>query len=192
MEIHIKIAGSLLIAMSMVQLVMPNYLKSQQEAVSLPRMTNWILYGHTFLIAVLELLMGLLCVYFSHELLHDSFGRVISLGLLVFSCMRLIFQLFVYRSGMWRTKKVGALLHVVFCVLSLYFSGVFLLCYLGTEARSLEGAARFNHGRGYYSTPYDSTQGIPNSVGVIVWIFIFLFLMRLAWEFRDEIFKKRE
>lgn len=41
-----------------------------------------------------------------------------------------------------------------------------------------------------YSTPYDSTQGVPGFVFVGFWIIILLFGIRLAWEYRDKIFPK--
>ncbi|MBT1695998.1 hypothetical protein KK083_03860 [Fulvivirgaceae bacterium PWU4] len=42
-----------------------------------------------------------------------------------------------------------------------------------------------------YSTPYDSTQGLPDWLFIGVWIVILLFGLRLAWEYRDKIFKKK-
>lgn len=47
-------------------------------------------------------------------------------------------------------------------------------------------------GSSKYSTPYDSTQGVPNYVFMIFWLIIILFALRLAWEFRDKIFKPKE
>jgi hypothetical protein len=40
--------------------------------------------------------------------------------------------------------------------------------------------------------PYDSTQGIPDMVFIVIWILIIIFVLRIAWEFRDKIFKKKE
>lgn len=45
-------------------------------------------------------------------------------------------------------------------------------------------------GRGKYTVPYDSTQGVPGIVFLIFWIIILLFGIRLAWEYRDKIFPK--
>ena len=45
--------------------------------------------------------------------------------------------------------------------------------------------------KGSYTTPYDSTQGIPDGVFIGVWIVILIFGLRLGWEFRDKIFKKK-
>jgi hypothetical protein len=46
-------------------------------------------------------------------------------------------------------------------------------------------------GSGRYSMPYDSTQGVPDGAFIGIWIIILLFCLRLAWEFRDKIFKKK-
>lgn len=192
MEIHVKIVGSLLIALSLMHIIIPKYFKWEQELTSLSLITKQILYVHTFFIAFIVLLMGLMCVSYSHELLHDPFGRVISLGLFGFWLTRLIFQFFVYSPKVWRGKKFETVMHVLFSVLWLYFSGVFLLGYLGSEPISIHGEAQFNHSRGYYGTPYDSTQGVPSYFFIGFWIIIILFFIRLGWEYRDKIFKKKE
>jgi hypothetical protein len=80
----------------------------------------------------------------------------------------------------------------VFSVLWLYFSGVFLLRYLGLGKISLHAGSQPNHSRGYYTAPYDSTQGVPSYVFIGFWIIIILFFTRLGWEYRDKIFKKKD
>ena len=45
--------------------------------------------------------------------------------------------------------------------------------------------------RGVETMPYDSTQGIPDAVFIGVLIVILIFVLRLGWEFRDKIFKKK-
>lgn len=83
-------------------------------------------------------------------------------------------------------------MHVVFSILWLYVSGVFLIASLGSQSISIHGETQFNHGRGHYGMSYDSTQGVPNYVFVGFWIIIILFFIRLGWEYRDELFKKKE
>jgi len=190
MEIHIKIVGSLLIALSLMHIIIPKYFKWEQELTSLSLITKQILYVHTFFIAFIVLLMGLLCLSYTHELVHDSFGKIISLGLFGFWLTRLIFQFFVYSPKVWRGKRFETVMHVVFSVLWLYFSGVFLLAYLASKQISLHGEARYRGG-GHYGAPYDSTQGVPNYVFIGFWIIIILFFIRLAWEYRDEIFRRK-
>jgi len=130
MEIHIKIVGSLLIALSLTHIIIPKYFKWEQELTSLSLITKQILYVHTFFIAFIVLLMGMLCLCYAHEILYDPFGRAISFGLFVFWLTRLIFQFFVYSPRVWRGKRFETIIHVVFSVLWFYFTGVFLLSYL--------------------------------------------------------------
>jgi hypothetical protein len=191
-EIHIKIVGSLLIALALMHIIIPKYFKWEQELTSLSLITKQILYVHTFFIGFIVMLMGLLCLGYSRELVHDSFGSMICLGLFGFWLTRLMFQFFVYSPKVWRGKRFETVMHVMFSLLWLYFSGVFLLGYLASRSLTIHGEAEFNHSRGYYGTPYDSTQGVPAYVFVGFWIIIILFFIRLGWEYRDELFKKKE
>jgi hypothetical protein len=192
MEIHLKIVGSLLIGLSLMHIFVPKYFQWEKELVSVSLITKQILYVHTFFIALIVLLIGLLCLNYSHELVYSAFGRVISLGLFGFWLTRLIFQFLVYSPKVWKGKKFETVMHFVFSLLWLYFTGVFLFGYLESGTISIYGEAQFNHSRSYYGKSYDSTQGVPSYVFIGFWIIIILFLLRLGWEFRDEIFKKKE
>ena len=130
MEIHLKIVGSLLIALSLMHIIIPKYFKWEQELTSVSLITKQILYVHTFFIAFIVLLMGLLCLSYSHKLLYDPFGKVISLGLFGFWLTRLIFQFLVYSPKVWRGKRFETVMHAVFAVTWFYFSVVFLFSYL--------------------------------------------------------------
>jgi hypothetical protein len=130
MEIHIKIVGCLLIALSLMHIIVPKYFKWENELASLSLITKQIVYVHTFFIAFMVLLMGLLCLSYSHELTHDAFGRVISLGLFGFWLTRLIFQFLVYSPKVWRGKRFETIAHIMFSLTWMYFTLVFLLSYL--------------------------------------------------------------
>jgi len=130
MEIHLKIVGTLLIALSLMHIIIPKYFKWAQELTSLSLITKQILYVHTFFIAFVVLLMGLLCLSYSFELVYDPFGRIISLGLFGFWLTRLIFQFLVYSPKVWRGKRFETVMHVMFSITWLYFTIVFFFCYL--------------------------------------------------------------
>ncbi|MCD9017170.1 hypothetical protein [Parachryseolinea silvisoli] len=130
MEIHLKIVGSFLIALSLMHIIIPRYFKWEQELASLSLITKQILYVHTFFIAFIVILMGLLCLCYSHELVYNPFGRIISLGLFGFWLTRLTFQFFVYSPALWRGKRFETAMHVVFSLIWTYFTGVFLFSYL--------------------------------------------------------------
>lgn len=129
METHIKIVGVLLVALSLMHIIIPRFLKWKQELSSLSLITKQILYVHTFFIAFVVLLMAVLCLNYTHELVYDPFGRVISLGFFGFWLTRLIFQFFVYSPKVWRGKRFETVMHVVFATIWLYFTCVFLFAY---------------------------------------------------------------
>ena len=130
MEINIKIVGSMLIALSLLHIVLPRYFKWEREMVSVSLITRQILYVHTFFIAFVVLLMGLLCLAYSRELVYDPFGKIISAGLCGFWLTRLIFQFLVYSPKVWRGKKFETAVHVLFSFTWTYFTAVFLFAYL--------------------------------------------------------------
>lgn len=130
MNIHLKIVGVLLITLSLLHIVIPKYFKWQQETASLSLITKQILYVHTFFIALVVLLMGLLCLLYPDELLHNPLGKVVSLGLFGFWLTRLIFQFFVYSPMVWRGKKFETTIHIVFAITWTYISGVFFFSYI--------------------------------------------------------------
>jgi hypothetical protein len=130
MAIHLKVVGSLLIILSLMHIIIPKFLKWEQEVSRLSLITRQILYVHTFFIAFILLLMGLLCIYYSNDLLGNPLGKIISLGFSCFWITRLMFQFFVYSPKLWKGKRFETTVHVAFSLAWVYFSGVFLVSYL--------------------------------------------------------------
>jgi hypothetical protein len=126
MEVHIKITGSLLIVLSLMHIFIPKFFKWEQELSSLSLITRQILYVHTFFIAFMVLLMGLLCVGYSHELIYTPLGKIICIGLFGFWFMRLSFQFFVYSAAVWKGKRFETIMHILFSILWTYITAVFL------------------------------------------------------------------
>lgn len=129
MTLHIKIVGSLLLLLSLMHIVLPRYFNWTQELSGLSLINKQIMYVHTFFIAFIVLLMGLLCVYSSTELTSSTLGQHLSLGLFIFWFTRLLFQFFVYSPKVWRGKKFETFVHIVFALLWSYFSSVFFIVY---------------------------------------------------------------
>jgi hypothetical protein len=136
MEIHIKIVGSLLIVLSLMHIFIPKYFKWQNELTSLSLITRQILYVHTFFIAFMVLLMGLLCIGYSDELIYTRLGRVVCIGLFGFWLLRLIFQFFVYSAAVWKGKRFETIMHVLFSILWTYITAVFLLASISNASPS--------------------------------------------------------
>ncbi len=129
MELHLKIIGILLILLSSIHICFPQYFKWKQELEPLSILNRQMMYVHTFFIALVVLLMGLLCLTSSKELVETTLGKRISLGLGVFWLARLFIQFFGYSANIWRGKKFETTIHILFSLLWVYLTIVFLLIY---------------------------------------------------------------
>lgn len=126
MEIHVKIAGSLLLTLSFMHLFFPAYFNWKEELKPLRLINRQMMTVHTFFIAFIVFLIGILCLTSAAELTQTKLGKTLSLGLGIFWATRLFFQLFVYSSKLWKGKTFETTIHVLFSLLWTYVSGVFL------------------------------------------------------------------
>ena len=127
MELHLKAIGFILIILAIVHGVFPRHFNWQRELVSLSLVNRQMMYVHTFFIALVVLLMGILCLSSSTELIDTNLGKRICFGLGLFWTIRLIIQFFGYSSELWKGKNFETLVHVVFIFLWTYLSLIFLL-----------------------------------------------------------------
>ena len=129
MEIHLKIIGCLLICLAFIHIVFPKYFNWGEELKSLSLVNRQMMTVHTFFIALTVFLMGLLCVTSSSELIETNLGKKIALGLGIFWTIRLFIQFFGYSADLWKGKKFETLIHIIFSLLWIYISIVFLTIY---------------------------------------------------------------
>lgn len=127
MELHLKIIGILFILLALIHIIFPKYFNWKEELAPLSLINRQMMMTHTFFIALTVLLMGLLCVTSYVDLIHTNLGKKISLGLGVFWCFRLVFQFFGYSSKLWKGKRFETIVHILFSVLWIYTSVVFLI-----------------------------------------------------------------
>jgi len=92
------------------------------------------MYVHTFFIALVLLLMGLLCVTSATEIVTTNLGHRLLLGLGMFWTIRLIIQFFGYSPQIWKGKRLETSIHIIFVVLWCYFSVSFFYLYFSTQA----------------------------------------------------------
>ncbi|MES2412057.1 MAG: hypothetical protein V4535_11500 [Bacteroidota bacterium] len=130
MEIHLKIIGCLLVGLALIHIVFPRYFNWGIELKSLSLINRQMMTVHTFFIALTVFLMGLLCLTSSSELIQTNFGKRISFGLGIFWTIRLLIQFFGYSPELWKGKKFETLMHLMFSLLWLYLSTIFLTIYL--------------------------------------------------------------
>jgi hypothetical protein len=129
MILQVKIIGVLLILLAIVHGIFPKYFNWKKELATLSLINKELMQVHTFFIALVVIMMGVLCLCYAVELCTTSFGKVISLGLGIFWGVRLFVQFFVYSSSLWRGKRFETLVHILFSLLWLYLTLVFSLIY---------------------------------------------------------------
>jgi hypothetical protein len=126
MEIHFTIIGILLIGLSLVHLIFPKYFNWKIELGSLSLINREMMYVHTFFIAIVVFLIGLLCITSSAELISTDLGKKVTLGFGIFWMVRLFIQFFGYSSILWRGKRLETSIHILFSLLWAYLSMIFL------------------------------------------------------------------
>lgn len=126
MEVHLKIIGVLLIALASIHIFFPKYFNWKEELKPLTLINRQMMTVHTFFIAFVVFLIGLLCLTSATDLTQTKLGKTISLGLGVFWVTRLIFQLFVYSTKLWKGKTFETIIHIAFTILWIYLTSVFL------------------------------------------------------------------
>ena len=125
MEVHYKITGNLLILLALLHLAFPKYFNWSKELAPLSLINRQMMYVHTLFIALILLLMGLLCLTSVSELISTSLGKKVTFGLGFFWLIRLLVQLFIYSTKLWRGKTLETFIHVVFLFLWSYLCLVF-------------------------------------------------------------------
>lgn len=131
MELHLKIAGSLLIILALCHIGFPNYFKWKTVLEPLDLFHRQMLKTHTFFIALVVLLMGGLCIGYHQELIHTQLGKIVCVGLAIFWSLRLFFQFFVYSPKLWKGKTFETSMHFLFSAFWIYLSTIFWMIYWG-------------------------------------------------------------
>jgi len=126
MEIHLKIIGILLMTLALIHIFFPNYFNWKEELKSLSLINRQMMSVHTFFIALVVFLIGILCLTSATDLIQTRLGKAISFGFGVFWTARLFFQLFIYSPKLWKGKKFETTIHIIFILFWTYLSGVFL------------------------------------------------------------------
>ena len=75
MELQLKIIGFLLVLLALVHIIFPKYFDWKNECRSLSLVNRQIMYVHTFFIALMILLMGILCFTSSGSLYKPHWAK---------------------------------------------------------------------------------------------------------------------
>lgn len=126
MQIHLQVIGVLLISLAIIHIFFPKYFNWDKELKSLSLINRQMMTVHTFFVAFTVFLMGLLCLTSSNELIETNLGKKISLGFGIFWTVRLFIQFFGYSTDLWKGKAFETAMHIIFSLLWIYLSAVFL------------------------------------------------------------------
>jgi len=130
MQLHFHIIGISLMILALIHIIFPKYFNWKEELKSLSLMNKQMMTIHTFFIALIVFLMGLLCLTSADELIGTKLGKTVSLGLGIFWAIRLFVQFFGYSSKLWKGKLFETLIHVLFSGFWVYLNGVFWTNYI--------------------------------------------------------------
>lgn len=125
MELHLKVTGLLLMVLGIIHIIFPKYFHWAKELSALSLINRQMMYVHTFFIALVVFLMGLLCLSSSTEIIETPLGKKLAVGLGIFWAIRLLFQFFGYSSKLWKGKRFETMVHISFSLLWAYLSFVF-------------------------------------------------------------------
>ena len=126
MEIHLKLVGIILIGIALIHVGFPKKFKWKEELSSLSLINQQMMVVHTFFVALTVVMIGFLCLYSTDDLINTDLGRQICFGLFIFWFIRFIFQFFVYSTKLWMGKLFETTMHIIFSLIWLYVSLVFL------------------------------------------------------------------
>ena len=126
MTIHLQIVGALFMLLALIHVGFPRYFDWKQQLASLSLINRQMMQVHTFFIAFVVFLIGLLCFSSAEELTATPLGRRICLGLGVFWSVRALVQWFFYSRELWRGKRFETGIHLLFSGLWIYCMVVFL------------------------------------------------------------------
>ncbi len=132
LSVHFIIIGVLLIALATMHVIFPSYFNWKEDLKKLSLINRQMMKTHTFFIALVVLLIGILCIYSRDNLINTELGKTISLGLGIFWIIRLYFQIFVYSSKLWRGKTFETFVHMIFSIFWIYLATIFLINYFET------------------------------------------------------------
>ena len=131
MLLQLRIIGFALVVLALLHAAFARYFNWRTEFAPVSLINRQMMYVHTFFVAFMVLLMGVLCLTSASDLVSTPLGRRVALGCGVFWLARLLIQFFGYSPELWRGKRFETGVHVVFIGFWSYLSAVFLLVGLG-------------------------------------------------------------
>jgi hypothetical protein len=122
LEIHLRIAGALQIAIAALHLAFPKRFQWKDELAKLSLLNRQIFVVHAIFVCLVLVLMGALSLFAPEELLRATrLARLVLAGFTAFWAIRLAFQWFVYDRRLWRGSRPNTAIHFGATAVWLYF-----------------------------------------------------------------------
>jgi hypothetical protein len=126
LELHLRIAGALLLFLAALHPLMPKELGWKEDLLKLTPVNRQVFLVHTGFIVLTLVLMGTLMILYAEDLAAPSrLARAVLGGLAIFWAARLFTQQFIYDRSLWRGNPRYTAVHVVFTLLWTYLTAVF-------------------------------------------------------------------
>ena len=125
MDIHLSIIGISLVILGLLHIIFPWYFNWETELSRLSLVNRQVMQVHTFFIALIVLLMGILCLLAPRQILETELGHLISFGLAIFWTTRLVIQFFGFSPDLWKGKAFETTVHILFSGFWTYLSWAF-------------------------------------------------------------------
>lgn len=129
MKLQLEIIGVWLMLLAIFHSGFYKYFNWKNELAKLSLLTRQVFLSHTFFIALLVFLMGLLCWLRPNLLMDTDLGRILALGFSIFWGFRFLFQHFFYSPQLWKGKRFETSVHVFFSIIWFYQMLLFFLIY---------------------------------------------------------------
>jgi len=135
-DLHLKLAGVLLIVLGLAHSLFGRYFKWKNELERLSLLTRQIFEVHCFFISLGVTLVGACTLFYSSALVGSgTLSRIVLAGFVLFWLARLAFQVFVYDPAIWRGHRFYTFMHVIFSVFWTYLVIVYAAAWMHAGPR---------------------------------------------------------
>ena len=140
LDVQLKVAGALLVALGVAHIFFGRYFKWEKELAKVSLLTRQIFLVHCSFISLSLILIGACTLFYTNALLRSgTLSRVVLTGFVVFWLARLAVQFFVYDSAIWRGHRFYTFMHVLFSifwtyVVLIYGAALGVACTIGSMA----------------------------------------------------------
>jgi uncharacterized membrane protein len=126
LELHLRIAGSLLLLLAAAHVFFPKQLGWKEDLANLTLLNRQIFLVHVGFIMLILALFGALALFFTADLIVPSrLAAAVLGGFTLFWGLRLVTQHLVYDRRLWLGHRRNTILHILATLLWIYLTTVF-------------------------------------------------------------------